>query len=202
MTKIKYFMLTGDPGVGKTTLTKKLCSLVNEMGLQTSGFYTEEVRRAGVREGFDVVSLDGRRGCLARDCSRNGPVKFKVGKYGVRVEEFENVALPSLKEPEDDSQPHLLVIDEIGTMELMSASFRARIFEIFKPGSSCIVLATIPSRSTNLLIESLRDNRDAKVWMVTRENRNTIHEDILKEMKITFNFNLFLFPKEIQSINK
>lgn len=82
--------------MGKTTLTKKLCSIVTGLGLKTSGFYTEEVRRAGVREGFDVVTLDGLRGCLARDCSRNGPVKFKVGKYGVMVEEFEKVALPSL----------------------------------------------------------------------------------------------------------
>lgn len=84
--------------MGKTTLTKKLCSIVTGLGLKTSGFYTEEVRRAGVREGFDVVTLDGLRGCLARDCSRNGPVKFKVGKYGVMVEEFEKVALPSLRQ--------------------------------------------------------------------------------------------------------
>ncbi|KAL0892760.1 hypothetical protein ABMA27_014466 [Loxostege sticticalis] len=187
MTKIKYFILTGDPGVGKTTLTKKLCSIITGLGLKTSGFYTEEVRRAGVREGFDVVALDGLRGCLARDCSRNGPVKFKVGKYGVMVEEFEKVALPSLGQPED-TKGHLLVIDEIGTMELLSNSFRTRINEIFRPISECVVLATIPTRRSSPIVESIRNNSEAKVWTVTRENRNTMHEEILKEMKVTLNF--------------
>lgn len=67
--------------------------------MKTSGFYTEEVRANRVREGFDVVTLDGQRGRLARDESLlNGPVKYKVGKYGVLVQEFEKLALPVMKE--------------------------------------------------------------------------------------------------------
>ncbi|XP_053608052.1 cancer-related nucleoside-triphosphatase homolog isoform X2 [Plodia interpunctella] len=113
-TKFKYFILTGDPGVGKTTLTKKIASCLRETGISTSGFYTEEVRRNRVREGFDVVTLDGDRGRLAREESLlNSPVKHRVGKYGVTIQEFENLALPSL-EKVNTCSPHLLVIDEIG----------------------------------------------------------------------------------------
>lgn len=65
--------------------------------MKTSGFYTEEARRDRIREGFDVVTLDGARGRLARDENiLNHPVKNKVGKYGVLIQEFENVALPCL----------------------------------------------------------------------------------------------------------
>lgn len=84
-------------GVGKTTLIKKLSTEIAGKGIKTTGFYTEEVRKNRIREGFDVVTLDGNRGRLARDQSLlSGPVKYKVGKYGVLIKEFENVALPSL----------------------------------------------------------------------------------------------------------
>lgn len=85
------------PGVGKTTLIKKLINILIEKGIKTSGFYTEEVRKSRVREGFDVVTLDGKRGRLARDQSLlQGPVKYKVGKYSVLIQDFETIALPSL----------------------------------------------------------------------------------------------------------
>nr|CBH09260.1 HM00023 [Heliconius melpomene]CBH09264.1 HM00023 [Heliconius melpomene] len=81
---------------------------------------TEEVRRNKMREGFDVISLTGERGRLARDQNMlPAPTKYSVGKYGVLVEEFENVALPAIKEYDDNS---LLVIDEIGKMEFFSSS--------------------------------------------------------------------------------
>lgn len=44
-----------------------------------------------------MVTLDGQRGRLARDQNLlSSPVKHKVGKYGVLIQEFENIALPSL----------------------------------------------------------------------------------------------------------
>lgn len=85
------------PGIGKTTLAQKLINILKDKGVKTSGFYTEEVRKNRAREGFDVVTLDGQRGRLARDQSLlQGPVKYKVGKYGVLIQEFEKIAVPSL----------------------------------------------------------------------------------------------------------
>ncbi|XP_021192692.3 nucleoside-triphosphatase THEP1 [Helicoverpa armigera] len=186
--KYTFFLLTGEPGVGKTTLTKKLSTEISLKGIQTTGFYTEEVRKGRSREGFDVVTLDGTRGRLARDQSLlNEPIKYKVGKYGVLIQEFEKVALPSLIKP-DTTQPHLLVIDEIGKMEFFSDPFKTAIRTIFSPSSNCVVLATIPVRRSDQLIESIRNHNLAKVWMVTRENRNTIHNEILKEINTTLNF--------------
>lgn len=71
---------------------------MNSKGVKTVGFFTEEVKRNGVREGFDIVTLDGIRGRLARDQSLLAdPVKYTVGKYGVLINEFENIALSSIK---------------------------------------------------------------------------------------------------------
>lgn len=56
------------PGVGKTTLCKKVYEVLKDKGIKVQGFYTEEVRNShkGSRVGFDVVTLDGQRGPLAR----------------------------------------------------------------------------------------------------------------------------------------
>lgn len=67
------------------------------------GFYTEEVRKGGFREGFDIITVDGTRGKLARDSSLlSVPTGFKVGKYGVVLKEFENLALPTLNKVSND----------------------------------------------------------------------------------------------------
>ncbi|KOB69687.1 ATP binding protein [Operophtera brumata] len=156
----KFFILTGDPGVGKTTLIKKLATSLSNEGVKSCGFYTEEVRRNGTREGFDVVTLNGVRGRLARDQALlSGPSKCKVGKYGVLVQEFETVALPCL-EKTVNTQSHILVIDEIGKMEFFSAPFKSKIKDIFTKTSNNIVLATIPMRRSDPLIEKIR-NADA-----------------------------------------
>lgn len=53
-------------GIGKTTLIKKLVDYVKSQGIECSGFYTEEIRNNATRSGFDIVTLDGERGILAR----------------------------------------------------------------------------------------------------------------------------------------
>ncbi|KAM3964335.1 cancer-related nucleoside-triphosphatase homolog [Aphomia sociella] len=193
--KIKYFILTGEPGAGKTTLIKKLTSIISGKGIKTQGFYTEEVRSNRIREGFDIVTLEGERGRLAREEKLlNGFIKFRVGKYGVLLEEFEKVALPCLQLVDKTS---LLVIDEIGKMEFFSASFKARIREIFSETSSSVVLATIPIRKSDTLIEKIRNHSNAKVWVVTKENRNKIHEDILKELEVVLRSELIQIQTNI-----
>lgn len=79
-------------------MVKKISDKISAKGVKPYGFYTEEVRAEGFREGFDVVTFDGERGKLARDTTLlNAPAGFKVGKYGVLVHEFERIALPVLK---------------------------------------------------------------------------------------------------------
>jgi len=69
-------LLTGRPGVGKTTLIQKwVASRPGRCG----GFYTQELRESGTRVGFEIVTLDGKRALLAH-VRRPGPPR--VGKYG------------------------------------------------------------------------------------------------------------------------
>ncbi|KAI4458097.1 cancer-related nucleoside-triphosphatase [Holotrichia oblita] len=94
---LKHITLTGLPGVGKTTLIKKLHRQLTENNIETNGFYTEEIRNeTGNRVGFDVITLDGKHGTLARTLNETPPqqTKYKVGQYVVFPTEFENLVLP------------------------------------------------------------------------------------------------------------
>ncbi len=114
MTK-KHVLVTGPPGIGKTTLCKAICQHLASLGHKVQGFYTEEVRdERGARKGFDVVSLTSGAQPLRRPLARSdnpsakGP---KVGKYTVMVQDFEAIALPSLNRADGSS---IIIIDEIG----------------------------------------------------------------------------------------
>ncbi len=56
---MKNFLVTGVPGIGKTTLIRNLCEHL--ASLNPEGFYTEEIREGGIRKGFAMASLDGKR---------------------------------------------------------------------------------------------------------------------------------------------
>jgi len=129
-------LLTGYPGVGKTTICRKVSE---ELRGEVTGFYTEEVRVNGTRIGFDIVTLgdNEQRGILARTVSQiNGP---KVGQYTVHVTDFETVAIPCLKAV----GLQYLVVDEIGKMESFSQKFKQEIRKLFTEFDGDII-ATIP----------------------------------------------------------
>lgn len=119
-------LLTGPPGCGKTTIIRKTLELLDR---PAAGFYTEEVRTRGgrgARIGFDVMTLDGQRGPLAR-VGEDGP---RVGKYRVDVASFERLGVTALDK--GLARPDtLLVVDELGKMEFASPAFVALLPRLF-----------------------------------------------------------------------
>ena len=133
MSKRVHILITGPPGIGKTTIVKKLANVLNG---QVTGFYTEEIRGSnGTRLGFDVISIedDSKRKSLARELSdQMGP---KVGKYTVILSDFESVAIPCLKRA--ISEENITIIDEIGKkLVYMQVIYRSILYSsICDPGS-------------------------------------------------------------------
>lgn len=171
----RHLLITGKPGCGKTRLIQKVVH--HFPSYKITGFWTNEVKAAGQRIGFDLVIIGGESGVLARvnKKSLEGPL-FKVGKYYVSIIDLETLAVPCLYSTSD-----LLVIDEIGRMEIYSSRFRHALLHSLD-NHSCI-LATIGRQSLPFL-ELVKARDDTLLWELTKFNRDAVFEkalDFLKE---------------------
>ncbi len=171
-------MLTGNPGVGKTTLIRAIIQRLE--GIRCAGFYTAEKRRSGQRTGFRILTLDGQEGILAS----LGTQKPTVGKYSVHVEEFDKLVLPLLNPV--TTAADLYVIDEIGKMELLSRQFRATMIELLAQPTN--LLATI-SKKGNGLIDQIKRRSDVDIIEVTPTNRNELPEALTRRVKLQLGCN-------------
>jgi len=167
VTAVRKVLLTGPPGIGKTTIIRRFLDLT---GVEAGGFYTEEIRRRGERFGFALNLLSGRQFVLATVEIR-GP--WRVGKYGVDLPSFEANALPAIGEAIVGKR--LVVVDEIGKMEMLSMSFQQLVRMALN--SPAPVLGTILSRP-HPFADEVRERPDVHLIEVTRENRDGLPAEL------------------------
>ena len=164
-------LLTGRPGCGKTTLVKRV---VKNLSQRAAGFYTEEIRDGGIRVGFRLVTLAGDEGVLAH-------IDFKtserVGKYGLDLSALEAVGVNAIREAMQATR--LIVIDEIGPMEIRSAIFRDAVSEALD--SNIAILATIVARSLPFA-DAIKKRRDVTVIEVRQDNREQLVSELSEQL--------------------
>src|SRR5450759_1449242 len=80
--KADFLLITGPPGIGKTTVIRRVAQGFKPKGLQ--GFYTEEIREDGERRGFHLVGFDGTTTHVIAHV--DFPKSCRIGKYGVDVQ--------------------------------------------------------------------------------------------------------------------
>ncbi len=163
----KNILITGLPGVGKTTLIKNLSESLESF--HPVGFYTEEIREGGARKGFELISLEGKKSLLSH---KEIGSPYQVGQYKVDVKGFEDF-LGSI--PFFNPSICLLIIDEIGKMECLSLRFQEILKEILD--SEKWVIATIASKGSGLIAEVKRRN-DVQLFEITRGNRDSLLKEI------------------------
>ena len=157
--------MTGEPGVGKTTIVVRLCDHFAGR-TKVQGITTREVRDGGVRVGFRIMNVATREeGWLARKNHSQGP---QVGPYRVVEEDLERIGVAALNRAIIESGG-IVVVDEIGPMEMTSPRFRnavARLFDIERPIIATVKLGSrYPEvervRSHSVELEITKDNREA-----------------------------------------
>ena len=168
----KACLLSGSPGTGKTTIIKQAVS--NWRGT-AGGFYTEEIRAGGARQGFMIVTLDGHSAALSRVDIES---RYRVGKYGVDIEALDRVGVSAIREATRECD--LVVIDEIGKMELFSPAFKDTVLEAID--SEKRVLGTI-MLSSHPWADEIKRRHDVAMIPLTRENRGQVLRQVLEWVK-------------------
>jgi len=163
-------LITGLPGVGKTTVIRKIAEGLR--AYRPAGFYTEEIRVGGNRTGFRLITLD-RRSQILSHVEQRGP--HRVGRYGVDVPGFERL-LAALDLPHTSSR--VIILDEIGKMECCSNRFCAEVERLL--ASPRLVIATIALKGTGF-IEQVKRRPDSRLVTVTHANRDRLAETLSGE---------------------
>jgi len=142
-----HLLITGRPGVGKTTLIKGIIKSFLKKGFRLDGFYTEEMRENGKRVGFRIMNVEGKeKGILSRIGFLSS---YRIGKYRVNVNKIDET-VEKIKKVLNSRKIDILIIDEIGPMELYSRNFKSFIISILK-GDTPIVIGTIKEKCLHLL---------------------------------------------------
>jgi len=170
--------LTGEPGVGKTTVVRLVMSELEHRGVSVGGMISGEIRESGRRVGFQLEDIATHRtGILAhvRERSQGSPA---VGSYGVNLNDLKEIGAAAITRAIATSD--LIVVDEIGPMELKSDDFVLAVTAALK--STKRFLGTLHKRSSHPLVNSIRSNHDYRVIEITHMNRERMPSEIVGEL--------------------
>ncbi len=164
----RALLLTGPPGIGKTTAIRKIAEGLASRRL--GGFTTAEIRERGERLGFGLESFDGASAVLAHVGIAS---PHRVSRYGVNLEALDRFVTLTL---DPSAKPEVFLVDEIGKMECLSPRFVSAIERILE--GEIPLIATVAERGAGL-IERVKRREGALRWTITRANRGGIPERAL-----------------------
>ncbi len=129
---------------------------------------SREIRSKGIRVGFEVIDITtGEVGVLAHVEQCEGP---KVGKYRVNLRDLARVGVNAIIRAINESD--VIVIDEVGPMELLSREFKDAVMKAVDSGK--LVLGTVHFKARDPLITLLKGRSDASILEVTVQNRDQV----------------------------
>jgi len=162
--------VTGSPGIGKSTLVAKVTSGTK---LRVGGVLARDRRYKDRRTGFELLDLStGMVGILA-DESGDGP---QLGKYRVHLDDLDLIGAQAV---ENALGCDLIVVDEVGPMELSSHRFVLAVEKAI--ASPKPMLVVLHQWSNHRLAKKIRGS--FRVLTVTRENRDSLADEIAKALK-------------------
>jgi len=165
------WLVTGPPGIGKSTVVSRVVLTLKSAGVIVGGCTTSEMKSGGVRTGFEIRDLtSGRSGVLASTSTKFGP---RVGRYRVNLTDLAKIGAAGLEAASGSSE--VVVVDEVGPMELVSPEFRRAVLRCIDSGRP--ILAVVHERLQDDLLNELRERATAR-YTLSVENRDEASEEL------------------------
>jgi nucleoside-triphosphatase len=130
-----------------------------------SGFVTEEIRESGRRLGFSVERLGGERGVLAHVELPGPPASGGTASISLLSSGWSSLRSRGAGERD------VVIVDELGKMELSSRTFREGIEALLDRPVPFV--ATVQSAS-HPFTDALKRRRGIELLRVTTANRNEL----------------------------
>jgi nucleoside-triphosphatase len=173
----RVLLITGAPGIGKTTVLSKTVEALRAQGVSVGDMISREARKGNVRVGFEIIDLtSGEHGWLSHVDHKVGP---QVGKYHVNLEDLENVGVIAIVDAAEKCA--VVAIDEIGPMELHSQKFKEAVNRALLSGK--LVLAVMHAKAKDPLIYEAKQREDAEIFSINIENREALPEKLKKQVQ-------------------
>lgn len=168
----RVLLLTGAPGVGKTTVLIKTVDTLRAKGISVGGMISREAKEGNARIGLEIVDLiNGTQGWLAHVNQKSGP---QVGKYHVNINDLESIGANAIIGAIEKCE--VVAIDEIGPMELYSQKFKQAAKQALE--SKKLLLAVVHTKVKDQLVTEAKQREDSELFMVTLTNRDSLPEKL------------------------
>lgn len=175
--------ITGLPNVGKTSTLIKIVEKLQADQFTVGGMVTTAIRVDDKRTGFKIK--DWRSGEEEIFAALDFDTKFKVetdeGVFHVKTDVIEAIGVKAIREAIAAEEVDIIIIDEVGKMEMHSETFCDAVKEALdcdKP-----VIMTLHKKSRNPLLQDIRRRDDVRILEVTPVNKNLLPYKIEKLLK-------------------
>ena len=179
MDDIPKIGITGMPSVGKTQTLLKIIGSLEKSGYTVEGMITKPIIKKKKRVGFYVVDWQTNEKEVFAHIDFE--TKEKVGKYGVAIEALEKIGVPAIEKAINNDKIDIIIIDEIGKMEMLSEKFCEIVIEALD--SDKPIMVTLHKKSRTPLLQDVRRRDDIRILEVTPVNRNLLPYKIEKIME-------------------
>ena len=170
--KNSVILLSGKPSVGKTTVIQKVISLLDD---DAGGFYSREICISEKRVGFEIVTLDGVVSRLATKTDKTVFLdEISYEGYKVNLDAINQTAVPSMLKAMAENK--IIVIDEIGPMEVVSEVFCETVLKILSY-DNVKILGTVVERPCKFP-DIVKSHPKVDTLFVNLENRDTLPKRI------------------------
>jgi nucleoside-triphosphatase len=166
-------VLTGAPGVGKTTAVMRVARELKERGVKVGGIVSRELRTNNMRIGFEFIDLSTNDRNVLASITGNGP---KVGKYFVNVA---GCRFAAERLTNAIRNYEVIICDEIGPMELKSREFIDTVKNLLYVDKKVIVV--VHQKLQHPLTDEFR-NKSSLLINLDLENREKVNQILLDKL--------------------